>query len=130
MSPEANPARDLLAGGSTFLMLWGLPLLVIMVTAALPMDSSNRAIAWAASFAVAGVACLLNARRSGRVHCFLTGPYFLGLGRATVAHAYMGLPLGGTGWWLIAAALAIGAPLLWTIPERRRGRYVERVDGC
>jgi hypothetical protein len=130
MSSEANPARDLVAGRSTFLVLWGLPLLVIIVTAALPLASDKRAVAWAASFSVAGVACLVNARRSGRIHCSLTGPYFVGLAIVTLVQAYAGLPLGVVGWWLIAAALAIGTPLMWIIPERRRGRYGERTARC
>jgi hypothetical protein len=122
--------RDLVADKSTFLALWGLPLAVIIATAITPTDAGLRTMAWTASFTVAGVGCLVNARRSRRVHCFLTGPYFLGLGAATVTHLYAGLPLGATGWWLIAAALAIGTPLLWLIPEGRRGRYAEGVDGC
>jgi hypothetical protein len=130
MSPEANPARDLVAGRSTFLVLWGLPLLVIAVTGAWPLDADKRAIAWAASFSVAGLACLANARRSGRVHCYLTGPYFLGLAGLTLLYTYAGVPFGATGWWLIATALVIGTPLMWIIPERRRGRYGERADGC
>ena len=129
MSVEADSTRDLVAGKSTFLALWGLPLAVIVLTAFTPTTSGFRTLAWATSFTVAGVACLVNAKRSGRVHCSLTGPYFLGLGAVTVLHSYAGLPLGSAGWWLIAAALAIGTPLLWVVPERRRGRY-GKSGGC
>jgi hypothetical protein len=111
MSVEANPARDLVAGKSTFLALWGLPLAVIVLTALTPTTPRFRTMAWATSSAVAGVACLVNAKRSGRVHCSLTGPYFLGLGAVTVLHSYAGLPLGSAGWWLIRSGDRDSPPL-------------------
>jgi hypothetical protein len=36
-----------------------------------------RAWLWIPAFVIMGVACLANAARCGRVHCYFTGPLFL-----------------------------------------------------
>jgi hypothetical protein len=130
MPAEPRPERDLIAHNASFVILWGIPLLVIAVTAVAPVGVLVRAAAWATSFAVAGVACLLNARRSGRVHCQLTGPFFLALSLITAVYGVSGEPFGAAGWWAIAVILVVGTPLLWILSERQRGRYGERESSC
>lgn len=130
MDGEVSPDRDLAARAWPFATLWGVPLFVIVVTALAPVDEGLRTIAWTLSFAVAGVACLVNARRSGRLHCQVTGPFFLALSVTSALNGLAGVPFGPAGWWLIAAALAVGTVVLWVIPERRQGRYGERRSCC
>jgi hypothetical protein len=125
-----NPDRDLASRAWPFAFLWGLPLAVLVMTGLAPVDAGLRTVAWTASLAMAGVACLVNARRSGRLHCQMTGPFFLTLSLATALHGLAGVPFGAAGWWSIAAMLAIGTVVLWVIPERRRGRYGERGACC
>jgi hypothetical protein len=63
---------DLVQGGSA-LLLWGLP------TAALIVGSfwQRGALLWIPAFLVMGAACLANAARCGRRHCYVTGPIYL-----------------------------------------------------
>ena len=71
-----------------------------------------------------GVACVANAARCGRTHCYLTGPFFLAIGGGH------GGPrdrrdLGGQPRWLwIGAAIAVGTVVLWIVPERLFGRFL------
>jgi hypothetical protein len=50
----------------------------------------GRLLLWAPAFLVAGISCLVNARRCGRFHCFMTGPLYLLAAVATVAAAPWG----------------------------------------
>jgi hypothetical protein len=56
-------------------MAWWVPTAVIVagLLASIPL----RTGIWIAALTWMGVACLLNARRSGRTHCRFTGPYYL-----------------------------------------------------
>lgn len=73
MPNEPCRSRDLTCGkGAVF--LWCIPTLALFVglawTRALPW-------LWIPAFVVMGVACLVNAARCGRLHCYVTGPVFL-----------------------------------------------------
>ncbi len=74
----------------------------------------------AAACAVMGVACLANAARCRRLHCFLTGPYFLLLALAAgIAFGFDRAHAHHAGDWLLLG-LAF-APLLIWLPERLSG---------
>lgn len=99
------------------LILWGLPALV--AGGALVAASWNKGLLWlaGAAFAVMGLACLINAARCRRLHCFITGPYYflLALG-AWIGFFYD--PIGeyhSTLWLLLALA---ASPLFIWLPER------------
>jgi len=66
-----------------------------------------------------GVACVVNARRCGRLHCYITGPIFLGAALATVFAASEIVRLS---WIVIPAAAATGA-LGAHAAELLMGRY-------
>lgn len=69
---------------------------------------------------VMGVACVVNASRSRRLHCYLTGPYFLLLAfAAAVAFVFDARDAHRASVWLLVA-LAF-APLLVWLPERIAG---------
>lgn len=110
--------RDLARGRSAW-AIWCAPAAVILVGV---LWGSARAALWTPSFLVMGIACLLNARRCGRLHCHVTGPVFLLAAIATLLDA-MGVVAIGWPWVLVAAAVgtAIGYGL-----ERVRGLYVAR----
>jgi hypothetical protein len=74
----------------------------------------------AAACVVMGVACLVNAARCRRLHCYITGPYFLLVAFAAgVAFALDAANAYHSREWLL---LAIGlAPLLVWLPERLTG---------
>jgi len=73
-------ANDDLAGKKIAWLIWGLPsaLLVIGI-----FWSQVRAWLWTPALVVAGVACLVNANRCGRLH-YITGPLYLLAALATV----------------------------------------------
>ncbi len=70
-----------------------------------------------------GVVCLINARRCGRVHCYVTGPFFLLLAVVALLHGLDVFPLGSNGWRAMLAALVIGGACLTYVPEWLFGRY-------
>lgn len=68
-------------------------------------------------------ACLLNARRCGRVHCYVSGPFFLASALFVVAYGsgYVGRVLGG--WYAVGLGIVVVATVLNVLPERLWGRY-------
>jgi len=68
---EACARNDLVERNVSW-VLWRMPLLAFVIGAFLapPMQS----VLWVPAFVVAGISCVVNARRCGRFHCFLTGP--------------------------------------------------------
>lgn len=73
-----------------------------------------------AACVVMGVACLVNAARCHRLHCYLTGPYFLLLAvGGAIAYGFDTGNVRHSREWLL---LALGiAPLLIWLPERLSG---------
>ena len=105
-------------------LLWGLPALGLVVGAML--GPLSRTAVWTTAFLVAGVSCVANARRCGRLHCYFTGPLYLATAVATLL---VGLGLMPLGWNWIAAA-AIGGTVLAYVLEWVRGRYVHSKRLC
>ncbi len=116
-------ARDL-ARGARLLLIWCLPGMVLLVSALI--GGRYRAIVWPALLTWMAAACLMNARRCGRLHCYLTGPYFLLLALASLLHGAGIVTLGEHGWLMLSIALAIGGPFLVYVPERALGHYRTR----
>lgn len=102
-------------------MLWGLPQLLFVVGF---FVSDWRTILWSISLTVLGIACLLNAARCGRLHCYLTGPFYLLGALAVAVNARSLLSLGEYGWLWIGLTILIGGNLLIYLPERVWGQYV------
>ena len=86
-------------------------------------------VVWPTLLTWMGAACLLNARRCHRLHCYLTGPYFLLLALTAMLYGLDVVPLGSHGWTYLSVALVVGGPFLVYVPERVFGRYhVSAVD--
>ncbi len=119
--------RDLLKDWRAVLLAYGLPSAVIFVTGALPMADIWRGVVWASASGVMSAVCFTNARRCGRLHCFLTGPFLALAALASLLYALGGLPLGPGGWSLIGMSLLVGSALLMILPEAIAGRYGERL---
>jgi len=73
-------ANDLV-GRQSGILLWCLPTLAILV--GLNWNAA-RPWLWIPALLVMGIGCVVNARRCGRLHCYVTGPIFL-LGAIYVA---------------------------------------------
>lgn len=125
MTPEiSDPAsrrQDWVGGVKPYLIAWGLPTAAVIAGAfATP---GLRAAIWIAALVWMGTACLLNARRCGRVHCRFTGPYYLLL---TIPAALLALGIfnpGPYGWYLLGALILFGGKAIWWATETAWGKY-------
>jgi len=70
-----------------------------------------------------GVVCIVNALRCGRVHCYLTGPFFILIALVALSYGLDILRLGGNGWNLLGLIALIGAIALWCLLEMFLGKY-------
>ncbi len=76
-----------------------------------------------------GIGCVANAVRCGRVHCYVTGPFFLVMAAVALLFGVGALALGKYGWNLLGAVALVGALVLIYVPERLFGTY-RRVQGA
>ena len=128
--PAVNANKDLVRHWLARL-LWGPPPLAILVSGLIDLGPVMRGAIWSLAFVWAGAACIANACRSGRLHCYITGPFFLLLATASLLHGLGILSLGPYGWRWIGGAFAVGSPLLTIVPERVWGRYSDgRTERC
>ena len=104
-------------------MLYWLPALAIVAVGPLAISSGWRAVVWTVALATMGMACIVNALRCGRVHCYLTGPFFILMALVALSYGLGVLHLGGKGWNLLGVITLIGTIALWCLPEMFLGRY-------
>lgn len=116
--------QDLLHRRTALWLLWVAPWVLIIASG----SSSNvvHTVVWTLAFAVMGVACVANARRCGRRHCFYTGPWFLLAALASLLFGVGVLPLGSGGWNWISGIAAVGALLPCCAIEPILGKYANR----
>lgn len=120
--PETHRRKDWVGNTCGFALAWGFPTAALIV--AVFMGSPARTVIWAAALAWMGAACIANAVRCGRRHCYLTGPFFLIMAGAAVLHGTRILWLGPNGWtWLGVTIVVGGYGLLWLLPERIWGKF-------
>ena len=116
-------ARDILASPWRTLLVFGLPTLAIVATATPAFTNTWRTIIWGVALGIMGVGCVVNALRCARVHCYVTGPFFLLMALLSLLYGFGLLPLGRNGWNLIGLVVLIGAVVLCCVPEMFLGRY-------
>jgi hypothetical protein len=109
------------------ILIWVLPAAVLALSAHL--GGLYPVIAWPLALGFMGGACLVNARRCARRHCYLTGPYFLLLALLSLLYGLGIMDLGRHGWSDLSLALVVGAAVLICVPEQLFGRYVRRKVG-
>jgi hypothetical protein len=124
-SADANscgPERDLLCSwGTSAFLFWCVPWFAFALGFWTP--PALKTVLWTTSLAFMAVACLVNASRCGRIHCFFTGPFFILGAVASFGYGLGILPLGPSGWKWIGDVTIIGAIVLTFIPELVLGRY-------
>jgi len=108
-----------------FLLYW-LPAIAIVVAGVPAISSVWRTVVWTVALGTMGVACIVNALRCGRVHCYLTGPFFLLMALIALSYGLGMLHLVGNGWNLLGLMTLIGAIALWCLPEMLLGKYWKR----
>ena len=119
---ECDPnGRDLFCGGVSVL-IWIVPVVILFIADSL--GGVYATVLWPVALTFMGTACLVNARRCGRRHCFFTGPFFLILAGISLLYGLGILPLGLHGWQWLTDALLIGGCVLCCTPEWLFGKYV------
>lgn len=125
MSSDAEicARKDLAGGAGSFVAIWIAPILAAGLISFSGFASWAPAAAWTLAFLWMGAACLINARRCGRLHCYFSGPILL-CGAALIgAIGFGGLDLGphallaAVAVTLSLAALTYALELIW-------GKYV------
>jgi hypothetical protein len=80
-------------------------------------------VVWPLAFLWMSVACALNARRCGRVHCYFTGAFFFVMATLSAIHGFELVNLGGDAWSWMGITAAVGGGALTFLPEMIWGRY-------
>lgn len=114
-------SKDLLTSLRGFTINWGLPIAAMVLTIGVPHPVKSWV--WAGALIWMGVACLVNARRCGRVHCYYTGPFFLFMTGPVLLHGFQFVELGAEGWKWLAITIGVGGGGLWCVTETLLGRY-------
>ncbi len=120
---NAGKSRDLLSHPLLTFALFCLPAIAIVATAPHRVGVGWRTGVWTAALGTMGTACLANAVRCGRLHCYLTGPFLLVMAVVTLLYGLGLLPLGGNGWNVIGLTILVGAIALSCLTEVFFGKY-------
>jgi hypothetical protein len=116
-------SSDILSSAWRVFILYWLPAIAIVVAGIPAISSGWRTAVWTVALATMGVACIVNALRCGRVHCYLTGPFFFLMALIVLSYGLGMLHLGGHGWNLLGVTALIGAVAFWCLPEMFLGKY-------
>ncbi len=119
-------SRDILSRPSIAFAVFWLPIIVLVVTGAFRLGGGWRTATWTAALGVLGVACIANAVRCGRIHCYLTGPFFLAMALAALLYGLGIVSLGRNGWNLLSRIVLVGGLALCCLPEWFLGKYWRR----
>jgi hypothetical protein len=118
-----SASRDVLSNLPLIAILFWFPIIVLFVSGFFQIGQGWRTAVWVVALATMGAACVVNAFRCGRVHCYATGPFFLGMATVALLYGIGVISLGRNGWNFIGAAVLIGALILCYLPEALLGRY-------
>jgi hypothetical protein len=115
MSEQSCKTRDLVCSGSA-IPLWGLPVIALIVGS---YWQRGRLFLWIPALLIMGLACLANASRCGRVHCYITGPLSLLALIYVVLSAFHLVPM-DAGYFL---DIILAISVLAVLAEVPLGRY-------
>lgn len=119
----ADHRNDWAANVGGFAIAWGIPIAALLV--AIGLSHPAKTWIWAVSLVWMGMACMANAVRCGRLHCYFAGPFFLLMAVAPLVHGYRIVWLGAEGWRWLGIAVGAGGGVLWCLPEHLWGKYRE-----
>ena len=124
---ESDPAtcrsRDIFSRPWLAFIVFWLPGIAIVLAATPAVSSNLRTIVWTIALGTMGIGCIANAVRCGRLHCYLTGPFFLVMSLVTLLYGLGVVSLGRNGWNLIGLIILVGAIGLCCLPEMLWGKY-------
>jgi len=116
-------SRDIFSRPGLAFALFCFPAIAMAVTGKANFSGAWRTVVWTAALSTMGTACIANAVRCGRLHCYLTGPFFVAMAVVTLLYGLGAVPLGGSGWNLIGLTILAGAIALCCLPELFLGKY-------
>jgi hypothetical protein len=116
-------SRDILSNPLLAFALLCLPVIAIVATGHYDVSGGWRTAVWTAALSIMGAACIANAARCGRMHCYITGPFFLIVAVVSLLYGIGVVPLGVNGWSLIGLTILVGAIALSCLPELFFGKY-------
>jgi len=119
-------SSDILSSRLRVFVLYWLPTIAIVVAGAPAISNRWRTAIWTIALGTMGVACFVNALRCGRVHCYLTGPFFVLMALIALSYGLGILHLGRNGWNVLALVTLVGGIALWCLPEMFLGKYRQR----
>ncbi len=114
---------DLASNPFKFMIIWGIPILVLICSTLLVSRMLIGWI-WAISLLWMGVACLFNAKKCKRTHCFYTGPFFILMAIVSLLFGNGFIGLSDNGWIWIGGITATGGILIWNFSESIFGKYM------
>lgn len=114
-------SRDWVSDYRVFAVAWGLPGIILMI--GIFQDPFTRTMMWTGALLWQGIACLANAARCGRTHCYFTGPFFLLGALITILHGFHIVGLGENGWSGLGFAVIAGSGALWFFTEKVWGKF-------
>jgi hypothetical protein len=114
---------DILSKPFLSFVLYCLPAIAIVASGYGHVSRGWRTGIWTVALSVMGIACIANAARCGRMHCYVTGPFFLLMALGAFLYGAGVIHLGPNGWNLIGMTILIGAIILSCLPELLFGKY-------
>lgn len=114
-------SKDWLGNTRSSLMAWWIP--TALIVAGLPASTPLRTAVWVAALVWMGIACLLNARRSGRTHCRFTGPYYIAMVVPVLLLGSGAVDAPFYAWLVLAALILLGDKIIWWATERIWGTF-------
>ncbi len=122
----SHTEQDLASNSWISVLVWLLPIGALFLSGFFPLSTPPRAAIWTVANATMGLACVINAMRCGRLHCYFTGPLFILLALAAALIGVGVLPAGKETWNTLGTIFSIGTIVLYFVPEALFGRYVTR----
>lgn len=114
---------DILSKPFLSFVLFCLPGIAIVASGYGHISRGWRTGVWTVALSIMGLACIANAARCRRMHCFVTGPFFLLMALGAFLYGVGVIHLGANGWNLIGVTILIGAIILSCLPELFFGKY-------
>lgn len=119
-------AKDWAGNLRSYALAWGVATLAIVAGAF--VGAPERTVIWTVALIWKGTACLINARRCGRVHCRFTGPFYFLLIVPVVLQGTGLVSLGPYAWWILGTTILIGGKILWWATETAWGKFSAPLD--
>ncbi len=119
VEPAKCSKADDLVGRKWGIWLWCVPTLALVLGLSWNVA---RPWLWIPAFLVMGAGCVVNARRCGRLHCYMTGPIFLLAAVYVILAEVNVVPLRPN----VFALIVLGTAALACLAELHLGRYAGR----